>query len=276
MPAVWTIDGKPTRHLDVEDRGFQYGDGLFETIAIRRHQPRFLAEHLDRLYTGCTRLGIRLPDRAHLAGRLRTAGADLDCGVLKLVVSRGAGRRGYAVPADVPPTLAWSVEATRLLPSAPLTVRWCRTPVSLNTALAGMKTLGRLEQVLARAEWDDPAVGEGLMCDGEGLVAGATAGNVFLVMADRLRTPDLSRCGVHGIMRRVTMEQAQRLGIHCDATRIRPADLAEASEVFITSALTGIRPVAALGDRRWAAPGPVTGALSGRLAALGVDECAGC
>ena len=187
----WWINGEPGRAIDVTDRGLTYGDGLFETIAIRDGQPRFLAHHLDRLPGGLRPAAhCRAPDRARLAADLAAAAAGLRHGVLKLVAHPRAGaQRLRAARCSLPRRWPGARRETEPRASGPIQIRWCETMVSANPATAGLKTLGRLEQVLARAEWSQPEVSEGLMTSTEGRLIGGTASNVFLVAGDRLLTP---------------------------------------------------------------------------------------
>lgn len=269
----WWVNGQPQTRIEITDRGFSYADGLFETIAIRGARLRFLDHHLDRLLDGCKRLGIEpRMTRDHLSAELAAAAATLVCGVLKLIVTRGAGPRGYAVSPAAIPTIVWGIAATSPMRSDPIRLRWCETMVSVNRATAGLKTLGRLEQVLARREWTDPAVTEGLMTNSQGWLIGGTASNVFLVAGNQLLTPALHHSGVSGVMRRVVLAAAQGAGIRVTAADIRPALVNEATEVFVTNALIGIRPVARLENKVWM-PGPITGRLRQLLADIGVDEC---
>jgi 4-amino-4-deoxychorismate lyase len=268
------INGVPGRLIDITDRGLAYGDGLFETIAIRHSAPRFLDLHLDRLHAGAVRLGLPAPERGWLHAQLAAAAAGIDEGILKLTLTRGSGPRGYAPPAHPSPTVAWSTEPRKMQRWTQIRVRWCETIAGRNPATAGLKTLCRLEQVLARAEWQDESIAEGLMCDEQGLLTGGTASNVFVVVGNCLQTPEVTRSGISGIMRRVVMEQARECGIEVSEVPMTRLQLLEAREVFVSNALTGIRPVCQLGERDWS-PGPVTRSLAMRLAKLGVDECAG-
>lgn len=270
----WSINDEPGRAIDITDRGLTYGDGLFETIAIRDAQLRFLNHHLDRLLEGCDRLHLPKPDRAHLAADLRAAASGLRHGVMKLVITRGPGPRGYGLPAVSVPTLAWGTGENEPSWSAPIRIRWCETMASANPATAGLKTLGRLDQVLARAEWSQPEIGEGLMTSTEGRLIGGTASNIFLVAGERLLTPSLGRSGIAGVMRRVVLEAAGSAGIAVSVVDLPPSAVAGASEVFVTNALTGIRPVHRLESHSWIT-GSITRLLQARLVELGVTECAG-
>jgi 4-amino-4-deoxychorismate lyase len=273
MEKFW-INGEPGRLVDITDRGLAYGDGLFETMAIRHSSLRFPDLHLDRLYAGAARLGLPAPERDWLQAQLAAAAAAIDEGVLKFILTRGTGPRGYAPAPRPQPTVAWGIESQAAQPWTRIRVRWCETIAGRNPVTAGLKTLCRLEQVLARAEWQDASIAEGLMCDEQGLLTGGTASNVFVVVGGCLWTPAMTHAGISGVMRRVILQQARGNGIEASETAVTRQALLEADEVFISNALIGIRPVVQLEGRRWS-PGPVTRSLAGQLVNLGVHECAG-
>jgi 4-amino-4-deoxychorismate lyase len=275
MNARVLVNGAADRSIPVDDRGLAYGDGLFETLALRAGRLRFIDAHLARLARGCARLGIIAPPEALLRAQLATVSDGVAHGVVKILLTRGPGPRGYAPPASPEPTLIVSCHPAEPSRGAtvPLRVRDCATPVATSPALAGLKTLNRLEQVLARSEWHDPAIGEGLMRDEDGWYAGGTASNLFIVRDGTLLTPGLSRRGVRGIMRDVVLSASARLGIATAEVDLGRADLDGASEMFLTSALIGIAPVGEFDGRRLAT-GPVTRRLRAELAAAGVGECA--
>jgi 4-amino-4-deoxychorismate lyase len=273
MEKFW-INGSPGRLVDITDRGLTYGDGLFETMAIRHGSPRFLPLHLDRLYAGAARLGLPAPDRDWLQAQLLAAAAGTDEGAMKLILTRGPGPRGY-VPARQPrPTVAWGLESHAVQPWMRIRVRWCETIAARNPFTAGLKTLCRLEQVLARAEWQDASIAEGLMCDEQGLLTGGTASNVFVVAGGELRTPAVTHAGISGVMRRVILQQARENGIKVSEVPVTKQELLAADEVFISNVLIGIRPVRQLGERHWS-PGALTEKMGSLIANLGVYECAG-
>ena len=251
------IDGARGTRIDWRDRGLQYGDGLFETMRVRGGRVRLLDRHLERLLAGCARLGIAPPPPGRLRRELAAAAAGQDDAVLKLIVTRGRGERGYR------PT--GRERATRILsrwpappstgrePAPPVTVRVCRTRLAPNPALAGLKTLNRLESVLARSEWRDPRIAEGLMLDVEGHVVCGTMSNLFLRHGTALATPLLDRCGVAGVMRAFVLGEARALGLRPSERRIGLQDLASAEEAFITNALAGPVPIGVIrhGRERW-------------------------
>lgn len=255
----------------VGDRGLNYGDGLFETALLRGGSVRFLDSHLARLQHGCERLGITFP-AAGLAQdllqmeRMGWGGQGAAGAVLKIVVTRGIGGRGYRPTAGLPGTRIVSLHPLPDITSgcAGISARWCSIRMSRNTTLAGIKHLNRLEQVLAQREWDDGFTGEGLMLDTEGELIGGTASNVFVVRDAMLLTPDLRFCGVSGVMREQVLRAAAGLGMACSEEPLWPHDLASASEVFVTNAVRGIRSITALDTQSWPA-GPVARRLIDEL-----------
>lgn len=272
MNVVVLINGlQPTDRahaLAIDDRGLQYGDGLFETALLTGGRIRYLEDHLQRLETGCQRLGIACPERATLLKELGVLTAGRGEGILKIIVTRGSGGRGYR-----PPERA---AATRILALHPplqgavtrgtgIAARWCETRLGRNPLLAGIKHLNRLEQVLAQAEWLDPAIEEGLMLDTEGEVVAATSGNLFIVREGILCTADLRYCGIRGVMRGRVMQAARTLGLPLEEQPLWQNDVEAASELFVTNAVRGIRPVVALGNATWPV-GDITARLATALA----------
>ena len=244
--STW-INGRKREHIDYRDRGLQYGDGVFETMRILRGRVRLLEYHLDRLLAGCHRLGITGPERLELRQELQRTATLRKEAILKLIITRGVGRRGYRPTGLERATRILSLHA---LPKGllaqdarPVRVRLCETTLGHNPGLAGLKTLNRLESVMARAEWQDARIWEGLMQDGEENIVCGTMSNVFLKRGRTLMTPVLDRCGVAGVMRRWVLETARQLDLRAVERRIRRRDLQEAEEVFMTNSLVGVRSV---------------------------------
>lgn len=266
-PIRVLVNGEPGDRVSVLDRGFQYGDGLFETIAVRSGEPERWERHMARLRLGCERLGIPFPDERLLRDEASRLCAGTARAVLKLVVTRGPSGRGYAPPTAPSPTRALMLSQPPLYPTAHsdqgVVVRVCAQRLSSSPRLAGIKHLNRLEQVLARAEWGDEYA-EGLMLNARDEVVDGTMSNLFAVLDDVLVTPEIVDAGVAGIMRDIVLERAGALGIPC---RVRPLPLAEARrarELFLTNSLIGIWPVRRLEALELRA-GPVTRALQSAI-----------
>lgn len=240
------VNGRGDGAIDPMDRGLQYGDGLFETFAVQDGRARFFDWHVERLAEGARRLALPMPDAAMLRDEIAEAWPR-GRGVVKLVLTRGVGARGYRPTAGALPTRIvsgheWPARDSSMW-SEGVRVGLCRTRLGRNAALAGIKHLNRLEQVLARAEWDDGAMDEGLMQDDRARLIGGTMSNVFLLLADRWLTPALADCGVAGVMRRAFRAWAAEQGIAVMECDIALADLAGASAMLLTNSLIGAWPV---------------------------------
>jgi len=271
------INGGSVDCISSLDRGLLYGDGVFETIAVREGEPCFWARHLQRLEAGCRRLGLPLPDDGMLREEAAALLAGHEVAVLKIIVTRGSGGRGYQVPGIAQPTRILQRHPWPALPPACATdgvrVRLCTTRLGSNPQLAGIKHLNRLEQVLAQQEWDDPDIREGLLLDAEGFVIEGTMSNLFAVTGNTLATPDLTACGVAGIMRSVVLEQAASLGLEMAVKPLPLAEVQQADELLLTNSLIGIWPVIELDNSAWP-PGPVTRQLQERLENLETEGTA--
>jgi 4-amino-4-deoxychorismate lyase len=265
--AIW-VDGRQGDSVPATDRGLYFGDGVFETIRVRDGMPEYLDHHLDRLADGLDRLGILPVPADTLREEARRISRGTRDSVLKIIVTRGDGGRGYATPSRPRPRRVLMLGPRRGRPVSEYehgaAVRWCETRLALNPGLAGIKHLNRLEQVLALAEWNDPGIAEGLVRDTEGRVAEATAANLFLVERGRLVTPDLTACGVAGVMRAVVMAAARRDGLEVLCETVYPDRVAGADELFVTNSLIGILPVGRLETESYPV-GPVTRRLMEKL-----------
>jgi 4-amino-4-deoxychorismate lyase len=249
------VNGREQDVVGIADRGLLYGDGLFETIAVRRQAPCRWSAHLARLNRGADRLRIPRVDPTLLRSEAQALLAGADDGVFRLTLTRGQGGRGYRPAANPSPTRILALYPSPPIQYEPAThgveLRFCRARLGDNPSLAGIKHLNRLEQVLARAEWDDPGIIDGLMTDSLGYVICGTMTNLFLVQGDGLTTPRLARCGVAGTVRELVAERALALGIPLVERDIRPEELYRARGLFVTNALLGLLPVARLGTWRY-------------------------
>lgn len=259
------INGQAATRLGALDRGLSYGDGVFRTLRIVAGKPRWWPDHLARLRTDCDRLGLDCPDAARLEADLASLAPLPERGVLRLTVTRGEGPRGYRPPSPQHCTrilVCWAAEES-CFPDQGLTVRVCDLRLGPQPALAGVKHLNRLENVLARAEWNNPDIGEGVLLDVSDRVISGIMSNLFIWRDQRLQTPRLDRCGVAGVARARLMALASAEGLVVEETDFGLPTLLEADEVMLTNSLIGLRRVARLGERTWTEP-----LVSPRMAAL--------
>jgi 4-amino-4-deoxychorismate lyase len=261
QPDLVLVNGEPSG-LSPLDRGLHFGDGLFETIACCQGRARFLSLHLERLALGCERLQIRLATEGVVRREIERLAAGTGDSLIKLIVTRGAATaRGYSWVGDE--------SATRVALRYPgphgdeaaardgVRVRIGGLRLGENAALAGLKHLNRLENVLARSELRANDVAELLLFSSSGTLVSGTMSNVFIVHNDRLMTPRLDLCGVLGVMRRVVLREAAGAGITVEERVMAADDLNRAHEIFLTNARMGIWPVREL-EGRMLSPGGMT------------------
>jgi 4-amino-4-deoxychorismate lyase len=233
------VNGKQQNTIAIMDRGFQYGDGLFETIEVRQDVPIFLEKHLQRLNRDSQRLLLPKLDldlfRSEMSQLCQNAGN----AVLKIIITRGAGGRGYRQPDEIQPTRILSLHPFPDYPKSFYTdgivARICNTRLGLNPTLAGMKHLNRLEQILARAEWQNNSIHEGIMLDFNGRVIEGTMTNLFYAKNGELFTAKLNLCGIAGILRGWIFEQMPVIEHDFYLENLQQAD-----EIFVCNSVMGI------------------------------------
>jgi 4-amino-4-deoxychorismate lyase len=255
------VNGRAAETVDALDRGLAYGDGVFRTLRTADGQPLWWADHYAKLAADCKALSLECPDSTLLHAEVRQV-AEAGQGVVKIILTRGSAARGYALPV--------AAACTRIVLSTPLppharpdapsdvTVRWCTLWLARQPRLAGIKHLNRLENVLARAEWDDPAIFEGILCDDSGWLVSGVMSNLLWVRQGELFTPDLSDCGVAGVARARLLRAAAHLGVRSHIGQFRSDAILAADEVMICNSVIGVRRVARLDDVTWSPAGWTT------------------
>lgn len=245
------VDGKRSDSVPADDRGLAYGDGVFETLRARNGKLPLIERHLERLYRGLAVLRIPAIEREVLVDELLSVAARFPDGIVKLVVTRGSGGRGYRMPARIEPR-----RIVQGMPAPDHVGRWqrdgvtltfCETQLSGPSALAGLKHLNRLPQVLARAEWGDE-FDEGVMCNSDGHHVEGTMSNLFVVHDGALVAPPVD-AGVAGVMRALVIELAGRSRLAVSETPLAGDRLMAADEIFITNSVIGVCGARRIGDR---------------------------
>lgn len=269
--SAWTQCGAGERHW-ISERACQYGDGLFETIAVRQGRPCLWQFHLDRLFEGCDRLALPRPDPAQLEETVLAATAGHDSIGVKLYWTAGRSARGYRrrqplVAHGFLQTFPWEPP----LPLSLWNLRVCTHRLSENPHLAGIKHLNRLDQVLGRAEWSDDQFDEGLMLGQDGRVVCGTMSNIVLDFAGRLVTPAIDRAGVAGVVRRCLLEEASKQAVNLEVQPVTRADLGSATALYSTNALVGVRPVKRCDNLHFDPDRPIP-PLLGRVHELALGE----
>ncbi len=242
------VNGHPDDRIVVSDRGFQYGDGVFETLAYRKGKLEFLDQHLARLQLGCQTLAIPFEQIDSLLEEIELVVASLENdAVIKVIVTRGSGGRGYRASSDICPTRIVSSHAYPEYPKSHyisgVTLRYCQHKLSQNQKLAGIKHLNRLDQVIARNEWSDESIHEGLMLDQDDHVIEGTMSNLFILLDGVVVTSPITSSGIKGVIRTEILATLERLSIPYNEKFISKNDVNNASEVFVSNSVIGIWPV---------------------------------
>ncbi|MGA4579933.1 aminotransferase class IV [Limisphaera sp. VF-2] len=231
--------------VSVMDRGFLFGDGVFETVRLTGGRPFLWKEHWARWQAGASFLGIQIPvsEESLRAGILALVEANqIEEGVLRLTLSRGPGPRGYSPRGAGPPTLVMTVHPIPPGAEARATWRVCTSRVRLAGAdpLSRFKTCNRLLQVLARAEADAAGLDEAILLDSHGCVIEGSSCNVFWVKSDRLVTPGPEQGALPGVTRGWVMAEARARGWEVVEATAPAEEVWEADGVFVTLSTRGI------------------------------------
>ena len=253
------INGCPASAVPINDRGLAYGDGVFETIRVNE-TPVLFSQHMSRLIRGLGVLGIPI-DRTVLESEISCYLQHRRQGILKIIVTRGAGGRGYASLPNPEPNRILSWHPLPEYPSSyfskGVSVYSCKTVIGQNPVLAGIKHLNRLEQVLARNEWGQGDYQEGIVCDLQGNAIEAVFSNLWVVKEGELMTPRLDMSGVAGVMREWLLYELPKHGLKVKEVSIPSSELLSMDEVFLSNSVYGIWPVKQYNGVSWS-PGVVT------------------
>ena len=258
--SIW-VDGELVpaagAHLSAFDRGFQLGDGVFETLRARGGRATEVDAHLARLRQSCQGLEIAVGADASavIAGGIgdllaaeHLAGPEDDAAI-RVTVSRGPTYGRGLLPPDETPTPTVVIQVWPVTPPPPghlgrglhlVTSRVRRDPRS---PLAALKTTSRADYVFARLEARRAGADDALFLTVDGHLSEATSANVFLVSGEELATPSLDSAILPGTTRDWILGWAGRVGLRCREATLTAADLAAADEAFLSSSVAGILPV---------------------------------
>lgn len=258
------VNGQSSDEISLHDRGLQYGDGLFETIAVEHEKLLCWDEHISRLNAGCNRLNIQPIDATRLVEEASRLIKSTERGVIKIIITRGQGGRGYATAKEnnssrIMTLYPWPDYAHENSLSG-VRARICDYRYAINPGLAGIKHLNRLEQILARSEWEDSSIAEGIVMDQDDNVIEGTMSNIFYVLGGILFTPDLSASGVNGIVRQKIIEQAAAMQLDVRIKKTSLEVLMSADEIFMCNSIIGIWPIKVIDEKSF-----LTGATSHQI-----------
>lgn len=244
--------------IPIDDRGFLYGDGLFETVIVRERVLLWEALHCERLKRGIQRLDFSIDSALPWRDLLEQASECSGTHALRLTVSRGSGPRGYTPVSDA--DCRWRIQGVALardpldpLPSA--TVVTSSLVLAEQPLLAGIKHCNRLEQILAAREAQHRGVDDVLICTADGRLQCSSKANIFVLRGDTLFTPPCDRSGIAGTRRQLVLEQlAPALGLQSRIEALLPQELEESDGLFLCNSVIGIQAVTTLDGRQLAVP----------------------
>nr|WP_314899952.1 aminodeoxychorismate lyase [uncultured Deefgea sp.] len=252
------VNGILSDSLSLSDRSIQFGDGVFRTMKVTAGQIEFWPQHYAKLTSDCARLGIAAPSEATLLADIAQL-ARMDHTTsdhsIKIIITRGESARGYMTPADIVPNRI--VQRAALPAYAPnlytegAVLLVCDTRASWQPALAGVKHLNRLENVLARREWSDPAIFDGLMLDRDGFVIEGVMSNVFALIDGVWCTPKLDQSGVAGVYRSMLLQLGACGDIRTNECGLTLADLYSSQAIFVCNSLAACVPVRQIEQHCW-------------------------
>jgi len=264
---TYLINGSFDQAISPFDRGFAYGDGIFRTIVMRDGIPDSWPHHYQKLVADCAVIGIVCPSAELLMDDLHQLFSTDQIAVAKIVITRGEGERGYAPPVITTPMRVITKSAMphyamkNYVEGVHLHV--CEIRIAHQPKLAGIKHLNRLENVMARMEWRDDTIFDGLLLDQQGNVIECTMSNIFARFDGKLITPDLSQCGVAGITSQRIIGLAKSpnlrnsqglistLGLSVEVAQLPLSRLLQADEVIICNSLYGAFQVGRIGAKTW-------------------------
>ncbi|MBT8495532.1 MAG: aminotransferase class IV [Deltaproteobacteria bacterium] len=263
------IDGKIVDRQDamvsVFDRGFLFGDSVYETMRTQAGNPVDLQAHLDRLKRSADAISMPLPEPRILERAIdeTLAASGNDESSIRVVVTRGSGEIGLATDLAESSTLIIMVRPLVRPPEefyqrgAKLAVVGVqRTPK--RAVDPAIKSGNYLNNIMALSEARKEGAHEAVMCDRDGRVAEGSTSNIFAVIDGVVTTPPLHVGLLPGITRSRVLELAQAAGLEVREAMLTPDQLSAADEVFITSSIRGVLPIGEVGEVRVPAPGPIT------------------
>ena len=243
-----SLTSKEDAKISVFDRGFLYGDGVFETLRIYNGIPFMLDEHMERLIAGLKALRFqKLPAGIKVYASRVIEANKISNGILRITVTRGEVVAGIDPLACMEPTVV--ITATEGVPYPEESyLKGFRAVIAnikkdRNSPLCRVKSANFLTHILAKGEAADAGVDEALMLNYEGFLTEATVSNLFLLKGNSLLTPSVESGILPGVTRRVVIEIAGKMGLEVKQREIRHEELYSADEAFLTNSLMEIMPL---------------------------------
>ena len=254
---MFQVNGKISKTIDIQDRSVQYGDGVFETIAVYDKKPEFWIDHFKRLKKGCKILKIKCPSEKFLKKEIKKFFTKLKLKkfILKIIISRGKGGRGYKLPETMKPVRILGMYKWPNYPkkniSEGVNLNICKTKLSQQPSLSGIKHLNKLEQIIARSEWTNKFISESIMLDNKNNVVEGTMSNIFGIKNNNFIVPEIKFAGIHGIMRKIIIDILKRKKEKYLIKEINIQSFLKMDEIFICNSIFGVWPVIKIKNKKF-------------------------
>jgi len=261
------INGEFKDSVSVYDRGLAYGDGFFETMLWDSFKEKnkvnvgveFWLRHLKRIKDGCRLIQINFPSDDEIVRQrniiLKASLKEKKSGLLKMIITRGVGGRGYKFEKNMSPTIIFlSLQKPKIEKEyfkSGVIVKTCKTHLSKNTNLFGFKHLNRLDSVLASSEWEDKKIFEGVFVDSKQNILEGTMTNIFFVQKKTLITPSIIDSGINGVMRQVVIDNAKFFFDKVIIQNINLSDVKNFDQMFLTNSVVKVMPVSRFGKKKF-------------------------
>tara|TARA_X000000368_G_C23008542_1_gene702413 strand:+ start:792 stop:1637 length:846 start_codon:yes stop_codon:yes gene_type:complete len=259
MNCISLINGKFKDQISVHDRGLFYGDGFFETMLWKKlgkeeeneNIIEYWKQHFERLKKGCDLMKINIPQEKEFIGDIKkilkkSIHHGLKSGLIKLIISRGVGGRGYKFEKNMKPTIIFlsypQPSYKKELYRTGVNLKICQTKLFYHDRLFGLKHLNRLDSVLARSEWNNNFF-EGVFIDNNENIVEGTMTNLFFVKKNTLYTPEIKGSGINGIMRQIILDNAKVFFEDINEKKIHLSNLNNFDQMFITNSVIKVMPV---------------------------------
>jgi len=235
-------------HLDKikiagNDRGFLYGDGLFETVRVHSGRPFLWEWHMTRFMDSATVLGIplgKIPGSIPGIARELIHRNGVPESILRITLTRGVGERGYGVTGKEQPTMLVTQHTMPPTPTKPLSLATTTARIAIGDPLGRVKSANKLGSILAKREATANGADDGLILNSDGNITETSSANIFWIENGVPHTPPVSDSVLPGVTRNLVIGLATALGTSVREESAEPGRLQQAEAVFVTSAVTGV------------------------------------
>lgn len=254
MSKQFLINGSVSKKISPYDRALQFGDGIFRTFVVKNKKPQHWAYHYKKIVADCRAIKIEPPSEITLLSDIFRVFKTKPKAVGKFIITRGESERGYGFKSNITPNRFLIKTKMPSYPKANSESGVCLYVCKLKlqpSFLSGIKHLNRIENVMARSEWQDTRYADGILLNDQGHVIECVSSNLFMRKGQTIYTHPLKNIGVKGVTRDLILKLLPQLGFKIKEISFDLNKLLTADEVFITNSLFGVWQVKKIKNRSW-------------------------